>query len=618
MTHLEIWVATPAAKALGWTLFYSLFEGAAAALLLAVVLWIARSSRARYAAACVTMLAMLLGFGAAFGIALREQRIEGALRGALRVPPPPDALAGSMRGVQPGRSAAAEILPWLAPFWIAGVLLFHLRSVAGWMATQRLCRTGVCSAPDPWRERLERLRERLRLARPVVLLESGLAGVPVAIGYLRPVILMPAGLLTGLPAGQVEAILLHELAHIRRCDYVINLLQAFVEGLLFYHPATWWISGVIRAEREHCCDDLVVATLGDAHEYASALAALEANRAAPAMATAATSGSLLRRIRRLIGPAERPGAGAAPVVAAVLLTLTAVLALPGWQAPPPAIRKSGRTPRDVQASPWTRWMNEDVAYIIRDDEKRAFQDLQTNEEREHFIEQFWQRRDPTPGTVENEFKEEHYRRIAYANKHFGTDTIPGWKTDRGRIYITYGPPDEIESHPSGGAYTHPAGQGGGTTNTYPFEQWRYRFIQGVGQDIIIDFVDRDHSGAYPMTSDPHGMDAQPEAQRLLPPGPATDANTKSAGATVVAPGDGTASISIPLAAYGEHRLYVYGRLVTGTRRVVQLFEDQPTAAATAVYTRTVRVQPGRYQWFVVVKDVTTGTLYADTVSFEAR
>src|SRR5262249_45036697 len=139
-------------------------------------------------------------------------------------------------------------------------------------------------------------------------------------------------LLAGLPAGQVEAILLHELAHIRRCDYLVNLLQTFVEGLLFYHPATWWVSRVIRAEREHCCDDLVVATHGDAHEYAQALAALEANRpAVPAAAAAATGGSLVKRIRRLLVPTEQPRAASMPVIAAVILTITVVLTLNAWQ-----------------------------------------------------------------------------------------------------------------------------------------------------------------------------------------------------------------------------------------------------------------------------------------------
>jgi GWxTD domain-containing protein len=130
----------------------------------------------------------------------------------------------------------------------------------------------------------------------------------------------------------------------------------------------------------------------------------------------------------------------------------------------------------------------------------------TDEEREQFIEQFWLRRDPTPDTEENEFKEEHYRRIAYANDHYASG-IPGWKTDRGRIYIIYGPPDEIESHPSGGTYERPMEEGGGETSTYPFEQWRYRYMEGIGTNIIIEFVDPTMSGEYHMTMDPSEKDA---------------------------------------------------------------------------------------------------------------
>ena len=147
-----------------------------------------------------------------------------------------------------------------------------------------------------------------------------------------------------------------------------------------------------------------------------------------------------------------------------------------------------------------------MVYIISDEEKKAFKTLQTDEEREQFIEQFWLRRDPTPDTEENEFREEHYRRIAYANDRFASG-IPGWKTDRGRIYIKYGPPDEIESHPSGGTYERPYEEGGGTTSTYPFEQWRYRYIEGIGTNIIIEFVDTTMSGEYHMTMDPSEKDA---------------------------------------------------------------------------------------------------------------
>jgi GWxTD domain-containing protein len=168
-------------------------------------------------------------------------------------------------------------------------------------------------------------------------------------------------------------------------------------------------------------------------------------------------------------------------------------------------KKEAQLKKELE-TPYRKWLNEDVAYIITDEERAAFKRLQTDEEREQFIEQFWLRRDPTPDTIENEFKEEHYRRIAYANEHFASG-IPGWKTDRGRIYITYGPPDEIEDHSSGGFYERPPEEGGGETSTFPFQQWRYRYIEGIGNNVIIEFVDTTMSGEFRMTMDPSEKDA---------------------------------------------------------------------------------------------------------------
>ena len=156
--------------------------------------------------------------------------------------------------------------------------------------------------------------------------------------------------------------------------------------------------------------------------------------------------------------------------------------------------------------PWKKWMQEDVLYIITDEEKQAFKRLKTDEERQEFVEQFWMRRDPTPDTEENEYKEEHYRRIAYANDHYASG-IPGWKTDRGMIYIKYGAPDEIDSPPSGGSYERPIEEGGGETSTFPFEDWRYRYIEGVGTNVMIEFVDTTMSGEYHISLDPEEKDA---------------------------------------------------------------------------------------------------------------
>lgn len=157
-------------------------------------------------------------------------------------------------------------------------------------------------------------------------------------------------------------------------------------------------------------------------------------------------------------------------------------------------------------SAYKHWLSDEVPYIITDEEKSAFKKLSTDDERESFIETFWERRNPNPGSPENEFKEEYYRRIAYANEHYPSG-IPGWKTDRGRIYIMYGPADEIDSHPSGGTYERPPEEGGGETATYPFETWRYRYIDGIGTNIILEFVDPSMSGEYHLTMDPGEKDA---------------------------------------------------------------------------------------------------------------
>jgi len=169
-------------------------------------------------------------------------------------------------------------------------------------------------------------------------------------------------------------------------------------------------------------------------------------------------------------------------------------------------KENAKSLKQELSKTYKKWLDEDVRWIITDQERAAFKQLSNDEERDAFIEAFWQRRDPTPDTAENEFKEEHYRRMAYANEHFAAG-IPGWKTDRGRIYIMYGAPDEIDSHPSGGTYERPIDEGGGETSTFPFEDWRYRYLEGIGQEIIIEFVDTCMCGDYHMTLDRSEKDA---------------------------------------------------------------------------------------------------------------
>jgi GWxTD domain-containing protein len=504
---------TPAINALGWSLLHLLWEGAAVALILALTLGVARSAKVRYGLACAALTLTLAAFIGTLVVLI--ERNPGF--GAPFLPPPHfPALSSAVPGAAPTPVSAFDPTVWIVPVWFSGVMVFYLRAIGGWLSARRWRTRGVCAAGEFWQSKLAELTHRVGFNRTVVLLQSSLAEVPVVIGYLRPVILLPLGMLSCLSTEQVEYILLHELAHIRRHDYLVNLLQTLAEGILFYHPAVWWISGIIRAERENCCDDEVAAR-GNARDYAAALTTLEEYRqGAREPAMAATGGNLMKRIRRLLMQPERPRAALTPIFSALLVLITAGISIayqskqpdpvkqasPAITTPPMHSPQSRSKPVTLLAqargganerleTAWQKWLNEDVAYIITDEERAAYKALTTDEEREMFVNQFWERRDPTPGTAPNEFKTEHYRRVGYTNQRFGVQSFPGWKTDRGRIYISYGPPDEIDSHPAGDG-----------TN-YPFEQWRYRYIQGIGNDVIIEFIDPNADGTFRMTMDPH-------------------------------------------------------------------------------------------------------------------
>src|SRR5438128_5233686 len=198
-------------------------------------------------------------------------------------------------------------------------------------------------------------------------------------------------------------------------------------------------------------------------------------------------------------------------VVGIALTLMLLMSLaPAALAKGKEEKKKQKEPTAKQKaelkSVYKKWLDEDVLYIITDDERKAFKALKTDEERDQFIEQFWLRRDPDPDTPENEYKDQYYERIQYANEHY-TSGVAGWRTDRGRIYITFGKADEIESHPSGGSYDRPSWEGGGSTTTYPFETWWYRYIEGIGSDIEIEFVDPSGSGEYRIARSPDEKDA---------------------------------------------------------------------------------------------------------------
>jgi uncharacterized protein (TIGR03435 family) len=319
---------------LGATLLHFLWEGVLIAAIYALARRGAARPEVRYLMACAALAAMAASPVATW-VALRPWPPVAVAAGAsLSAPHVPSGEAG-FRGALPGfLTAGYDGIPsawlwWVAAGWSVGVVVFWLRLLGGWIIAERLRRRQVRPAPCQWQQAFDGLRARLRVSRPVQLLVSGLLRAPAVVGLLRPVVLVPVGALAGLPAEQMEALLLHELAHIRRHDYLVNALQSMVEALLFYHPAVWWVSGHMRSERELCCDDAAVAVTGDAQSYARALAEVGAAGHSHYQAVAATGGSLATRVARLLGeprPASRTHSPATVGVAAlVAISAMAVL-----------------------------------------------------------------------------------------------------------------------------------------------------------------------------------------------------------------------------------------------------------------------------------------------------
>lgn len=353
----------PLLDAAGWALVHSLWQGALVAALYAcfAALVPGRAARVRYAGGVASLLLLLLLPVLTAGLSPHTRRglfaresvmPEGAWSDpggasartpragkepAALVPDGPAAAAVQQAATWRGRAEErlTALLPWLVCAWLSGVLVLASRMAGAWLLVLRLKRSAV-AVPECFEELLARVSGRLRIRRAVALCRSALVEVPTVVGHLRPVILIPAGALLGLTPRQLEAVLAHELAHVRRHDYAVNLLQTGVETLLFYHPAAWWLSGRVRAEREHACDDAAVEATGDALGYARALAALEQLRAGAsppaALALAANGGSLMQRIQRLVGadtrtPARRPFAATALALALLFGALAGQRAL---------------------------------------------------------------------------------------------------------------------------------------------------------------------------------------------------------------------------------------------------------------------------------------------------
>ncbi len=331
-------------EALGWTLLHSLWQGAVVMLILALILGFTQghSAHIRYGFSIAALILMILWSGTTFinyythstqAEAVIYEYPEAKHSVSPDVPTAwvfseASAFSGSVINIEVLRQKLESFMqtssPFIAAFWLFGSLLFFLKWLGGLMYIHRIRPRGIVSSSYGWQQKLNRLARRIGILKPIRLLESMRVHSPMVIGLLKPIILLPVGMLTGMTSEQIETILIHELAHIRRHDYFINLVQSILEVIYFYHPAYWWISAKIQQEREHCCDDIAVAVCGDAMLYARALTEVQAMQLQPAPGLALGVGGrknqLMGRIKRLLTPVqERANMGAKVILSFILL-----------------------------------------------------------------------------------------------------------------------------------------------------------------------------------------------------------------------------------------------------------------------------------------------------------
>jgi GWxTD domain-containing protein len=420
----------------------------------------------------------------------------------------------------------APLIDWLTAAWAIYFLVagaFLLRLLAGLLRGWQLVRMA------------KPLRELWASGWDVRVSES--LAIPVTYGST---ILFPADWATW-SAFKRNAVLLHEISHVRRHDFHVHLLADLHRAVLWFNPMAWWLRNELLELAETACDDEAIRKLEDRVSYAEILVEFAGKGSASEFGgvpmasgrtveqrvdrmlhghTIAPRTSRLGRVGLITGlvPLVAIAAGTWNVRAATVpMTLPLVVTAPPMvkpapqrtppQAPPriavPAPVPGEQPPQTKTTNYLEKWPAEEVPYIISAEEQSAFQKLRTDDEREMFVEMFWLRRDPSAGTGENEFRSEYYRRIALANQRYGTRAgIPGWRTDRGRILIVHGQPDEIETHAQGGPYLRDISQGGGRINTFPFERWRYRSLAALGNNIILEFVDTTGDGTYRLSFDP--------------------------------------------------------------------------------------------------------------------
>ena len=448
----------------------------------------------------------LLPFGAVAGLGAALGRLLPRLPAAVAAPDFSRLLRyPSVVPSAPGAAPHAELCCLAVLLWTVVALLLAARSAS------RL-RAGAAAVRAP--EEAERVAVRLAAARmgisvPVRIVVAAGSGAPAVAGLFRPVLLLPEGLGAHLDPAEFEAVLMHEMAHVRRRDNLTGAVARLAACLFWFYPPVWWLERKLFAEREFACDEMVLHRGTAPEPYASGL--LKTCRlcwaGAPSGLAAAAGSHLTLRMEEIMSFPNRNRSKLAARLAAAGMGL-ALLAAPlaaglwvGMQTPGQTLEKrkgaefvkaevvgtasnhsdplatlstlfsAYETPLPPDASPYARWLGEDVAYIIVPEERARFLKLTADAERQFFITQFWQRRNPDGRDApRNRFKEEHYRRIRYTNERFTKPDVPGWKTDRGRLYIVMGPPDEMESHPSQG-----------------IEIWHYRRFDDTPDTVRITF-----------------------------------------------------------------------------------------------------------------------------------
>jgi beta-lactamase regulating signal transducer with metallopeptidase domain len=330
MIHLAQWISPDLLRPLGLALLHFLWQGAALAALAALALTLARTASARYVLCVIILAAMVVAPAITFLIVRDQPPQPLAISVASHVGAPGAPrhfeIQADARPTQPQPASEKSYL-FLVEAWFFGVLLLSLRTAGGVVALERLRRRNSAPLSAALLERCLALQRRMGLTRFIQYCESLHLDAPSVIGWIRPVVLLPVSALTGLSEAQLTAVIAHELAHIRRYDAFVNLFQITVESLLFYHPAVWWLSKRIRAERENCCDDAAIAVCGSPLDYARALTLMEEWRATPALAMAANRAPLADRIRRLLGvPAHSSSLRAANLTVGVLCLSVALVA----------------------------------------------------------------------------------------------------------------------------------------------------------------------------------------------------------------------------------------------------------------------------------------------------